>query len=131
MSSSLVPERFLPLLEEPNFGYLGTVRDDGAVQVNPMWFLFDGKGVRFTHTTARRKFRNLQLNPSMSLTVSDPANPYSYVELRGRLAEVIADPDGSFYMQLQKRYGQSDPRPPADAADRVVHIMTVDHVSGQ
>jgi PPOX class probable F420-dependent enzyme len=129
--STTVPDRYLPLLEAPSFGYLGTVRPDGAVQVNPMWFRLDGQTVQFTHTTTRGKYRNLQLDPSMTLTVSDPANPYHYVELRGRLVEAVPDPAGELFMALQARYGEADPQPPADVADRVVLVMAIEHVSGQ
>ena len=63
-----VPERLLHLLRDPNYGHLATVRPDGTPQVNPMWFLFDEatKTLRFTHTSTRAKFRNLQANPGMA-----------------------------------------------------------------
>ena len=62
-----IPDHLRPLLDRPLFGALGTIRPDDTVQVNPMWFEFDGEHVRFTHTNKRGKFRNLQRNPSMSL----------------------------------------------------------------
>lgn len=114
------------LLEDPIYGALGTVRPDGTVQVNPMWFEFTGEEVLFTHTSGRQKFRNLQQNPSMSFMVFDPTNPYFYVELRGVLAEVTPDPEGAFFVHLAERY--SSPMasaPPADAAERVVLHMRV------
>jgi len=67
--SASIPEHLRPLLERPLIAALGTVRPDSTVQVNPMWFEYDGEHVRFTHTTYRGKFRNLQRNPSMSLLV--------------------------------------------------------------
>lgn len=57
-----------------------------------MWFLYDDTSPCFTHTTARSKYRNPQQNPAMSLCVSDPDNPSSYLERRGRLVEVSPDP---------------------------------------
>ncbi|MEV1130771.1 pyridoxamine 5'-phosphate oxidase family protein [Agromyces sp. NPDC049794] len=50
------------ILSAPVFGHLATVRHDGALQVNPMWSEFDAASgtIRFTHTTTRRKFENLQ-----------------------------------------------------------------------
>lgn len=120
-----------PLLEAPNFGYLGTVRPDGGPQVNPMWFLYDGEQLKFTHTTKRQKFVNLQHNDAMSLAVSDPANPYQYIEVRGRLVEVIDDPTGAFYVTLAERYGQTNPSPPPDAADRVILVMSIERTSGK
>lgn len=116
------------LLHLPLFGALGTVRPDGSPQVNPMWFLWDGEHVRFTHTTRRAKYRNLKANPAMSFMLIDPANPFRYLELRGRLVEEIPDPDGAFYVTLQNRYGNDSTTPPADRADRVILGMSVEKV---
>jgi PPOX class probable F420-dependent enzyme len=121
-----IPTDLADLLERPLYGSLGTIRPDNTVQVNPMWFEFDGEHVRFTHTTTRAKYRNLQHNPSMSLLVTDSDDPFRYLELRGALAEVVPDPEGSFYVRLGQRYGNADQRPPPDAPDRVILIMRVE-----
>jgi PPOX class probable F420-dependent enzyme len=109
-----IPPEYRDLVERPIFASLGTVRPDGTVQVNPMWFGFDGEHLRFSHTTKRAKFRNLQANPSMSLLIVDPDQPERYLELRGKLVE------------LGRRYGNPDQQPPADKADRVVLVMQID-----
>jgi PPOX class probable F420-dependent enzyme len=119
------------LLERPLFAALGTIRPDDTVQVNPMWFEYDGEHVRFTHTSKRGKFRNLQRNPSMSLMVFDPDKPQSYVEVRGRLVEAIDDPEGDFYVRLGRRYGDPDTQPPPDKADRVVLVMSAEKINGR
>src|ERR671931_1105890 len=97
--STPIPDSLLYLLERPLFGALGTILPDDTVQVNPMWFEFDGEHIRFTHTNKRGKFRNLQRNPSMSLLLVDDQNPQSYLEMRGTLVEVIDDPEGHFYVR--------------------------------
>ncbi len=125
--SSQIPADLLYLLEQPNFGSLGTVHPNGTVQVSPMWFEFDGEKLRFTHTNKRQKFRNLQHNPSMSLAVFDPEKPIEYLELRGHLEEVVPNPTASFYDHLHKRYGGEGKIPP-DAADRVILVMAIDKV---
>ena len=126
-----IPTDYLPLLTEPNFGMLGTVRPDDTPQVNPMWFEFDPatQTVRFTHTTYRAKFRNLQRNPAMSLAIFHPDDPQTYLEVRGTLIETIPDPTGAFYVQLQNRYGNPSDRPPRDKEDRVILVMSIEHVN--
>ena len=121
-----IPDDYRDLVDRPIFASLGTVRPDGTVQVNPMWFGFDGEHLRFTHTTKRAKFRNLQRNPSMSLLIVDPGDSGRYLELRGQLAEVIPDPEGAYYVELGRRYGDPDQAPPPDKADRVVLVMRID-----
>jgi PPOX class probable F420-dependent enzyme len=129
--SDVVPDAYRHLLEDANYGALGTIRPDDTVQVNPMWFLFDGDQLRFTHTTKRQKFRNLQHNPSMSVSVIDPENPFHYLEVRGRLVEVIPDPSGEFYVTLGRRYGNAAQKPPPDSADRVILVMSVESSTTQ
>jgi PPOX class probable F420-dependent enzyme len=124
-----IPEDLRALLDRPLFASLGTIRPDNTVQVNPMWFEYDGEHLRFTHTTYRGKFRNLQRNPSMSLLVIDDEDPQVYLELRGRLVDVINDPTGDFYVRLGRRYGNRDQQPPPDKADRVILVMSVEKVN--
>jgi hypothetical protein len=61
----------------------------------------------------------------------DDQNPQSYLELRGKLDEVIDDPEGDFYVRLGRRYGNPDQQPPPDKADRVVLVMSVEKVNGR
>jgi PPOX class probable F420-dependent enzyme len=129
--SAQIPAEYVRLLEEPFYGSLGTIRPDDTVQVSPMWFKYDGETIRFTHTTKRAKYRNLQRNPSMSLAVFDPENEYKYIEVRGKLVEVIPDPTGAFYVVLGKRYGNEDQQPPDDSADRVILVMSIEHTAHQ
>ena len=96
-----------------------------------MWFDFDGETLRFTHTTYRAKYRNLQHNPSMSLAILDDENAFKYVEVRGKLVEVVPDPTGEFYVHLGKRYGNAEQQPPADSADRVILVMSIEHYTTQ
>lgn len=126
---SAVPHDLVDLLERPLFAALGTVRPDSTVQVNPMWFEYDGEHLLFTHTTYRAKYRNLQANPSMSLLVVDPDDPMRFVEVRGALVETRPDPTGAFYVHLGQRYGDPDQQPPPDSADRVILVMSVDKVT--
>jgi PPOX class probable F420-dependent enzyme len=120
-----IPGDLVDLLERPLFGNLGTIRPDDTVQVNPMWFEWDGAHVRFTHTSKRAKYRNLQHNPAMSLLVTDPDDPMRFLEVRGALVEIVEDPTGAFYIQLGRRYGNPDTQQPPDSADRVILVMDV------
>lgn len=134
--TDLIPDDYAPLLDQPLYGHLGTIRPDDTVQVNPMWFDTHRSEtgeltLRFTHTTKRAKFRNLEHNPSMSYSIVDPENPFHYLELRGRLVEVIPDPEGAFYVHLGKRYGNPGQTPPPDSADRVILVMSIEHTTKQ
>jgi PPOX class probable F420-dependent enzyme len=126
--TATIPADYIHLVENPNYGHLGTIRPDDTAQVNPMWYLFDGETNRFTHTPQRGKSRHLQHNPSMSLAISDPDDPFRYLEVRGSLQQVIPDPEGAFYVVLGKRYGNAQQQPPRDSPDRVILVMSIDRV---
>jgi PPOX class probable F420-dependent enzyme len=131
-----IPAEYAHLLERPLYGSLGTIRPDDTVQVNPMWFDTHRSEagdvtLRFTHTTKRAKYRNLQHNPSMSFAIIDPENPFRYLELRGKLVEVIPDPEGEFYVHLGKRYGNAEQVAPDDSPDRVILVMSIEHTTKQ
>ncbi|MCW2541440.1 MAG: Pyridoxamine 5-phosphate oxidase-related FMN-binding protein [Frankiales bacterium] len=117
---SEIPAGYEELLVRPLIGHLATVRPDGAPSVTPMWYAWDGELLRFTHTTKRTRLRNIEHNPHVSLSVVDPEQPYRYLQARGIVEDVEADPTGAFYVELAERYGMDNPQPPADHEDRVI-----------
>ncbi len=100
------PEQYLDLLERPLFAHFATVTPDGAPRVNPMWFTWDNDAgvLKLTHTNERHNYRYLQKNPRVALSITDPDNQYRYLQLRGVIDQVEADPTGAFYQSLQQRY---------------------------
>ncbi|MFI7004279.1 PPOX class F420-dependent oxidoreductase [Nocardia sp. NPDC050175] len=113
-----IPEKVRDLLVRPIYASLGTTRPDGAPQVNPMWFQWDGEFIWFTHTNFRQKFKNLAHEPRVSISIYDPDNPYRYIEVRGVVDHIDDDPAGELYSSLSERYGNG-PMVPPDAKDRV------------
>lgn len=122
MTDVLPPETHADLLERPLFAHLATVRPDGSPQSSVMWFEWDGKRIRMTHTKTRQKFQNLTREPRVAISIADPEDGYRFLEARGEV-EAIEDDDteASFYKSLQHRYGMDYPI--KDAAVRVV--MTI------
>ncbi|TDU03331.1 PPOX class probable F420-dependent enzyme [Streptomyces sp. 846.5] len=113
-----IPEGVRRLLERPVLVTLGTVRPDGAPQVNPMWFVWDGEFIWFTHTNVRQKYKNFAHEPRVSIAIFDPEEKYGYVEIRGVVDHIDPDPEAKLYQRLSERY-DGTPVTPRDAADRV------------
>jgi PPOX class probable F420-dependent enzyme len=120
---STVPAEFEDLLRRPIVGILGTVRPDGSPTLTPMRFGWDGAHLRVSQTIPRRKFVSLQANPNYSFIVTDPDAPSRCLEVSGWLVTVEPDVEGSFFVELCKRYGDSSAAAPDDADDRVVMIL--------
>lgn len=123
-----IPEDHLDLLERPIVATLATVRPDGSPQANPMWFVYDGNVIRFTHTDVRQKFRNLQAEPRVAVVVVDPDKTNRYLEVRGVVTDITPDPEGEFYRELSVRYGRG-PNGPSDAPHRVIISVTINHAT--
>ncbi len=115
MPTSTLPADYADLLERPLFAHLATVRPDGSPQSSVMWFVWDGEVLRFTHTSTRQKYRNIQREPRVALSIADPDDQYRYLEIRGVVESVEQDDaQASFYQSLQQRYGSVYDIPDAD-----------------
>lgn len=125
---SVIPDSHRDLLERPLYCHLATVSASGRPQSNPMWVVWDGGRLRFTHTSTRRKYRQLQGNPHLAISIIDPEIPTRYLEVRAAVTEIVEDPTGAQYTALAERYGRGSVVP-ADAADRVVIVAEPYHVT--
>jgi PPOX class probable F420-dependent enzyme len=87
---SAIPETFRDLVafETKSFAHLSTIMADGAPQVTPVWFDFDGEHIIINSAVGRVKDRNLRRNPNVALAISDPANPYRYLQVRGQVVDI-------------------------------------------
>jgi PPOX class probable F420-dependent enzyme len=93
-----------------------------------MWFLWDGEYIKFTHTTNRKKYQNIQRDPRVSISITDTDEPYTYAEFRGVIERIEEDTDAAFFNTLAERYGLPV-RNPGDP--RVVLYVKVQHIVGQ
>lgn len=125
-----VPPELADLLARPLVAFLATTRPDGGVQCNPMWFAFDGSVLELSHTSDRRKFRNLAVNPQLSMCIADPDNLYRYIEVRGVLERTRPDEGAAFHRALRTRYGMDATHVP-DADVRVVMTVRPTSISGR
>ncbi len=115
------PESHADLLERPLLAHFATVRPDGAPQVNPMWILWERERevFRLTHTKNRHNYRCIQREPRVALSITDPDDPYRYLQARGVVEAVEDDPTGHFYQVLQQRYRGYT----TDVPDRAVRVI--------
>jgi PPOX class probable F420-dependent enzyme len=88
----------------PILTVLATKRDDGSIQLNPIWFLLQDGYFIVNSNTRRRWPKNLQRDREATLLLVDPEEPERYAQIRGRLAEVIPDPDVAVINRLAQRY---------------------------
>lgn len=102
--SSVIPEKYLDLFEKQAFGNLGTVMKDGSPQVTPVWVDYDGKHVLFNSALGRVKDKNIRRDPRVAISLQDPANPYRYLEVRGKVVEITQNGADDHINKLSQKY---------------------------
>jgi PPOX class probable F420-dependent enzyme len=102
--SQTIPENYVDLLDKPAFGNLGTLMKDGSPQVTPVWVDYDGKYVRINSAKGRVKDKNIRRDPRVSISLQDPANPYRYLEIRGRVVEITESGADDHINKLSQKY---------------------------
>lgn len=73
----------------PNFAALSTLLADGHPQTQVMWVDADDDHLLINTEVHRAKYRNVERDPRVTVTVWDASNPYRYVEARGRVVSEV------------------------------------------
>jgi PPOX class probable F420-dependent enzyme len=124
-----IPASYSDILEGKCFPHVATIRPDGMISNHPVCLIWDGKHIRFSTTKTRKKFRNLEANDLIALSIPDPTNIWRYLEVRGR-ATLENDLDRSFIDSIAKKYMGQDNYPydrPGD--ERVTVTVHAEQVS--
>lgn len=102
----LVPENFLDLFSDTTraYLYLATTMPDGSPQVTPVWFDTDGEYILINSALGRVKDKNMRLRPQVAMAISDPKDPYRYIQIRGRVVEITTDGAVDHINRLSQKY---------------------------
>jgi len=101
---SKIPENFLDLMKKKAFAYLATTMADGSPQVSPVWFEYDGTHIVVNSALGRVKDRNIRRNPRVAVAISDPDNPYRYLQVRGSVVDITTEGGDEGIDRLAKKY---------------------------
>jgi PPOX class probable F420-dependent enzyme len=115
------------LRENPFLGVLTTLRPDGTPHSTPVWVDEDGGDVLVNTVVGRRKERNMQQNPNVSLTFVDPENAYHWVTVTGR---ATLDTEGArdHIDKLSRKYLGKDYPWHKETDQRIIARVKVDKV---
>lgn len=124
-----IPQAYRDLFSKPAFAHLVTLMPDGSPQVTPVWVdLQDGMLVVNT-AKGRLKDRNMRRDPRVALEISDPANPYRYIQIRGRVADATEQGADAHIDRMAKKYLNKDTYPFRQPGEvRVLYKITPERV---
>ena len=93
------------LASADNFAALTTLMPDGHPQTQVMWVDADGDHLLINTEVHRQKFRNVERDPRVTLTIWDKEDPYSFVEVRGEVVEKAKGPEAREHIdELSQKY---------------------------
>jgi PPOX class probable F420-dependent enzyme len=83
-----LPENVRRLLDDKTFVVVSTINPDSSPQSTVLWVKRDGDDVIFSTVRGRKKTRNMERDPRVSVCAFDPAQPYSYFTVDGTVTMI-------------------------------------------
>ena len=123
MGNSLSDE-VIELVERPNFAHIATLMPDGSPHSAPVWIGRE-ENLLFVCTEASSlKGRNTLREPRVSLSLVDFVDPYTEVQIRGRVIERRPDPQLKYYDAMSLKY-IGKPWPYREEKEPIVLVIEV------
>lgn len=117
----MIEEGVKRLTKGPNFGTITTLLDDGSPATHVMWVDVDDEHVLINTEIHRAKYRNVQRDPRVSVTIWNAEDPYDYVEVRGVVEGETRGPEARAHIDaLSERYLGKPYDPSAIETERVI-----------
>jgi PPOX class probable F420-dependent enzyme len=120
-----LPEGLLALLRQPSTCYLATVLPDGSPHLTQTWGDTDGRHILVNSVRGFQKIRNIERDPRVAITVSDPAQPTRYYWARGQVLDVTEEGAVDHIEKLAQRY-LGKPYPWYGGRDQIRLILTIE-----
>ncbi|HKG51336.1 MAG TPA: TIGR03618 family F420-dependent PPOX class oxidoreductase [Actinomycetales bacterium] len=116
------------LLREPNHAVITTFLPNGSVHGTVVWVdVLDGR-IALNTAVGRVWPNNLERDPRITLVVYDQANPYEYVEVRGRATGRTEGADAHID-RLAKKYLGADTYPfRQEGEQRISYLVDAERI---
>ena len=112
------------LVERPNFAHLATIMPDGSPHSAPVWVGREGDLLFVCTEAASLKGKNTRRDPRISLSIVDFVDPYTEVQIRGRVVEQRPDTQLNCYDAMSFKY-IGRPWPYRDEKEPIVLVIEV------
>jgi PPOX class probable F420-dependent enzyme len=124
MSDKINGREFHPMVLEltrgQNFAALTTLLPGGHPQTQVMWVDANGQHLLINTEVHRQKFRNVERDPRVTVTIWDKEDPYRFVEVRGEVVEKVKGQEARDHIdELSQKY-RGKPYQPRIQSERVV-----------
>jgi PPOX class probable F420-dependent enzyme len=109
----MLPEDVQQFIDGANLAIVSTLMKGGAPQSTMTWVDHDGEHVIVNTPKGSQKDRNLSRDGRVSVCVIDHAEPNRYVQIRGRVVDIIGGDEAWQHInKMSQKYSGTDyPRP--------------------
>jgi PPOX class probable F420-dependent enzyme len=113
------------LIDRPNFAHLATLMPDGSPQSVPVWIGREGEHLVVCTGENSLKAKNTRRDPRVALSIVDSDDPYSEVQIRGRVMERRPDPQLKILDPISHKY-TGKPFPFRNPEERVALVIEIE-----
>lgn len=118
------------LATSKNFAVLSFLLPSGAIGSHVMWVDATDDYLLINTEAHRAKYRAIEVNPNVTVTLWDLKNPYRYAEVRGRVLSEVRGPEARAHIDaLSQRYMGTDYQGKIES-ERVILQITPDRQRG-
>jgi len=104
-----------------NFAALSTLAADGQPRTHIMWIDADDEHLLVNTEVHRAKYKDMERDARVTVTVINGENPYQFVEARGRVVDTVTGPQARAHIDtLAKKYMGADTYPGDIQSERVI-----------
>lgn len=118
-------QELLDLLHKPSLCYIATTMADGSPQLTQTWVDTDGTHVLINSVQGFVKVKNLERDPRVAVTITDPDTTSRYFQVRGRVVSITTEGGIEHIEKLSQKY-LGGPYPWFGGRDQVRVIITIE-----
>lgn len=119
----MLDPKIVELARGKNFGVINFRLPDGHIGSHVMWVDATDEHVLVNTETHRAKYRAVQADPVVTVTIWDAENPYRYAEVRGRVADEVRGDEAREHIDAcARRYTGADYANPIESERVILRI---------
>ena len=116
-----VDPRVRELAQQANFAAFTVLLRSGTPMTHVMWVDADDDHVLINTEVHRAKFKAIERDPRVKVMIWERDDPYTYVEVRGRVVETVRGPEARAHIDaLSQKYRGRDYDPAIIKSERVI-----------
>ena len=104
-------DKAVKLFQDKNLVFISTLMKDGSPQLSPVWANYDDGHILVNTAEGRIKHQNILRDPRIAVSVVSKNNSLDMTTIRGKVVEIIPDPEYKHADRLTMQYMGRDHYP--------------------